>query len=61
MQESNLLSSLCADRYTLETLRLLINGSYIRVVNYHNTREKHTYRFEQEIANFQKHFVSVTP
>ena len=56
----SLLKSVSEDKRTLEMFRYLVNGSYIRVVNYHNTRAMHADRFEKEIAFFQKNFVSVT-
>lgn len=48
------------DSRTLEMARYLINNAYIRVVNYHNTREKDMARFEKEIAYFAEHFSPVT-
>lgn len=40
--------------------RYLINHSYIRVVNYHNTEPRDAEQFEKEIAAFAKHFCSVS-
>ena len=60
-QHLSLPEALCRDRYTLETVRLLLNGSFLRVVNYHNTRAADAAKFEREIAFFARHFVSVTP
>ena len=39
--------------------RSLVNGAYIRVVNYHNTRQADAVRFEREAASFRRHFVPV--
>lgn len=54
------LSAIAQDKRTLETFRSLVNGSFIRVVNYHNTRQMDAARFEREVAAFRKHFVPVT-
>lgn len=54
------LKTVSEDKRTLEMFRYLVNRSYIRVVNYHNTRQMHADRFEKEIAFFRKNFVSVT-
>ena len=40
--------------------RSLVNGAYMRVVNYHNTRQADAVRFEREAASFRRHFVPVT-
>ena len=61
MPDISFLEALTQDRRALEAMRLLINGSFLRVVNYHNTRAMHADRFEQEIAFFSRHFASVTP
>ena len=37
------------DKRTLEMFRYLMNNSYIRVVNYHNTNPVDAERFEAEI------------
>ena len=33
----DIIKEACVDKHTLDTIRLLVNGSFIRVVNYHNT------------------------
>ncbi|MEG0305909.1 MAG: polysaccharide deacetylase family protein [Oscillospiraceae bacterium] len=48
------------DKRTLEMFRYLTNNSYVRVVNYHNTRGCFAQRFEAEIKYFAKHFSPVT-
>jgi peptidoglycan/xylan/chitin deacetylase (PgdA/CDA1 family) len=48
------------DKRTLDIFRCLINNSYIRVVNYHNTNDINADRFEEEIKYFSKHFVPVS-
>lgn len=48
------------DKRNLEMFRYLINGSYIRVINYHNTNPQDIDRFEAEIKYYSEHFVSVT-
>lgn len=60
MNERDFLRSITQDKRTLEMFRHLVNGSYIRVVNYHNTRSVHADRFEREIAAFRENFVPVT-
>lgn len=47
------------DKRCFEMLRYLINNSYIRVVNYHNTNTVNAERFEAEIKYFSEHFVPV--
>lgn len=54
------LSAAAQDMRTLEMFRSLVNGAYIRVVNYHNTRQADAVRFEREAASFRRHFVPVT-
>jgi len=48
------------DSRTLEMFRYLVNGSYIRVVNYHNTNPEDLARFEAEIKYYSEHFVPVS-
>lgn len=60
MSDISLPEALCRDRRTLEAVRLLINGSWIRVVNYHNTRAADARKFEKEMAFFARNFVPVT-
>ncbi len=60
MNSNDFLSSICYDKRTLEMFRYLINNSYIRVVNYHNTDPVDAERFEREIASFAEHFTSVS-
>lgn len=50
---------LAKDKRCFEMLRYLINNSYIRVVNYHNTNPADSGRFEAEIKYFSEHFVAV--
>lgn len=52
--------SITADKRTLEMFHYLVNNSYIRVVNYHNTRACNIERFRAEIAYFAEHFSPVT-
>ncbi|MBD5460659.1 MAG: polysaccharide deacetylase family protein [Lachnospiraceae bacterium] len=54
------LSTLCRDRKTLEMFRHLVNGSYIRVVNYHSTDPVNAERYEAEVKYFSENFVPVT-
>lgn len=51
--------AVCNDKRTLEMFRYLVNNSYIRVVNYHNTNLRDKDRFEAEIAYFSKFFSPV--
>lgn len=53
------LSLIAKDKRCLEMMRYLINNSYIRVVNYHNTNTADAARFEAEIKYFSEHFVPV--
>lgn len=55
-----LLDAVCRDKRTLEMARYLLNGSYIRVVNYHVTRPGDLPRFRREVAAFAQHFTPVT-
>lgn len=52
--------SVSRDRRTLEMFRYLVNHSYIRVVNYHNTNDVDKERMEEEIKYFSKYFTPVT-
>lgn len=56
----SLMQTVAKDKRTLEMFRYLVNGSYIRVVNYHNTRQMHADRFRAEVEAFSKNFVPVT-
>ena len=47
------------DKRSFEMFRYLINNSYIRVVNYHNTNIADKERFDAEIKYFSEHFVPV--
>ena len=58
--KNDFLSSIAQDRRTLEMFRYLINKSYIRVVNYHNTDRVDAARFEREIQSFARHFSPVS-
>ena len=60
METQSFLSAIAQDKRVLEMFRYLVNGSYIRVVNYHNTRSMHADRFRREVASFREHFVPVT-
>lgn len=60
MDMQSMLRAAAEDKRTFELFRYLVNGSYIRVVNYHNTRQMHADRFEREIAAFRENFVPVT-
>lgn len=60
LSNNDFLSSICYDKRTLEMFRYLMNNSYIRVVNYHNTDPVDADRFEREIASFAEHFTSVS-
>lgn len=51
---------LTADNRTMEMFRYLTNNAYIRVVNYHNTRQCDMARFEKEMSYFSEHFSPVT-
>lgn len=55
-----LLAAAAYDPRTLELFGTLVNGPWLRVVNYHNTKRADAPRFEREVAAFQKHFVPVT-
>ena len=48
------------DKRTFEMFRYLINNSYIRVINYHNTNDVDAEKFENEIKYFCQNFVPVT-
>ena len=54
------LQTISKDKRCLEMFRYLINSSYIRVVNYHNTNPVNAERFEAEIKYYSEHFVPVT-
>ncbi len=56
----NFLSMVCSDKRNLEMFSHLVNGSYIRVVNYHNTEPEDAARIEAEIKYFSENFVPVT-
>ncbi len=58
--DNGLLPAIAEDKRTLEMFRYLVNGSYLRVVNYHNTDPVDAPRFEREIAAFAKYFSPVT-
>lgn len=47
------------DKRTFEMLRYLINNSYIRVVNYHNTNPSNAERYDAEIKYYKEHFTPV--
>ncbi len=47
------------DKRTFEMLRYLINNSYIRVVNYHNTNTSNAERYDAEIKYYKEHFAPV--
>lgn len=49
------LKTVSEDKRTLEMFRYLVNRSYIRVVNYHNTRQMHADRFESEEFRIRNH------
>ena len=55
-----LIKGIALDKHTLSTLRYLVNGSYIRVVNYHNTDPMDAERIEQEIKAFSENYCSVS-
>ena len=59
-QMKEFLQLVSRDKRTLEMFRYLMNNSYIRVVNYHNTNPVDAERFEAEIKYFSQHFVPVT-
>jgi peptidoglycan/xylan/chitin deacetylase (PgdA/CDA1 family) len=52
--------AVCHDKRTLEMFRFLVNNSYVRVINYHNTNRDDTARLDAEIKYFSEHFSSVT-
>ena len=56
-QMKEFLQLVSRDKRTLEMFRYLMNNSYIRVVNYHNTNPVDAERFEAEIKYFSQHFV----
>lgn len=56
----NFAKLIAKDKRCFEMIRYLINNSYIRVVNYHNTNTADADRFEAEIKYFSQHFVPVT-
>ena len=60
MNQNDFLSSIAFDKRTLEMFRYLMNKSYIRVVNYHNTDPVDAPRFEREIRSFAEHFSPVS-
>lgn len=55
-----MIETACVDKHTLSTLRYLVNKSYIRVVNYHNTDLVDKEQFEKEIEAFSKNYTSVS-
>ncbi len=54
------LKGITRDKRVLEMLRFLINESYIRVVNYHNTDAINKEQFETEIKYFSENFHPVS-
>lgn len=60
MENNSFLSSIAYDKRAFEMFRYLINNSYIRVVNYHNTDPVDADRFEREVAAFAENFTSVS-
>lgn len=54
------LKTITKDKRTLEMFRFLVNNSYIRVINYHNTDAINEERFETEIKYFSENFQPVT-
>lgn len=54
------LRTLAEDSRAMDLFRYLVNGSFIRVVNYHSTRKMDAERFEREVACFAENFVPVT-
>ncbi len=58
--EQEFLKNITKDKRTLEMFRYLVNNSFLRVVNYHNTNIKDIKRFEMEIKYFSEHFVPVS-
>ena len=54
------LADVARDKRTLEMFRYLINGAYLRVVNYHNTNPASAEQLEAEIRYYSEHFVPVT-
>lgn len=54
------LKTICKDKRTLEMFRYLVNNSFLRVVNYHNTNLIDKDRFEDEIKYFSENFVPVS-
>lgn len=59
-QNIDFLKDVAKDKRTLEMFRYLVNNSFLRVVNYHNTNLIDKERFEAEIKYFSEHFVPVT-
>ncbi len=60
MEQKEFLKQITKDKRTLEMFRYLVNNSFLRVVNYHNTNVVDQARFEDEIKYFSKHFTSVS-
>ena len=60
LNNMDFLSTIAEDKRTLEMFRYLVNNSFIRVVNYHNTEKVDAERFEREIAAFAENFTSVS-
>lgn len=54
------IKTIAKDKRTLEMFRYLVNNSYLRVVNYHNTNPADIQRFEAEIKYYSEHFVPVS-
>lgn len=54
------LETIAKDKRCLEMFRYLINHSYLRVINYHNTNPINAERFEEEIKYYSENFISVS-
>lgn len=60
METNKLEEQLKNNTYLNDMLHYLERGSYLRVVNYHNTRLQDIEQFRKEVASFSKSYVGVT-
>ncbi len=56
----DIIKEACVDKHTLDTIRLLVNGSFIRVVNYHNTDPVDEEQFDKEVAAYARFYQPVS-
>lgn len=54
------MAMLCKDKRNLEMVGNLVNGGFLRAINYHNTEPDDAERLEAEIKYFSENFVPAT-